>query len=655
MYISRFQVGNYKSFREPAALEFTQGFNIISGQNNAGKTALLEVLGLNFIGNPHRTIRTVPARDTIPDQNSWAEVSFTVSPKELKEHMLALAPSTYHLAKPDLGSEFARKVGYMDDSAPSIMRLVEGFFSEKQLTFKLRLTAGAGGYPNWGILTVPSYGMYPAQGGGGNWYYAPFEVGRDGKISSRGGIATNATDLGLRLVGAFQRSVYGFAAERLKVGRSAHGANALLAQDASNLPEVLGQLQHNPSRFQGLSERLKAILPQVKRVSVRAISQAEVEIVVWPHDPETQREDLVVPLAESGTGIGQVLAILYVALTSDRPRTIIIDEPQSFLHPGAARKLMEFLKAYPDHQLIVATHSAAIIAAANPKTITLARFEDGERTLEQLDAKTEKGIQATLGELGIRLSDLFGADNILWVEGRTEEKCFPLIVEGIMRQPLMGTEILGIRQTGDLEGRDAKKVFEIYRTLAKGASLLPPAVAFILDEECRDEAAKKELFKLSGELAIFLPRRMYENYLLSPMAIAEVANSIAGFRPAPLGPEEVRKAMEVKLGKPEYFCAPDKMKTPIERIRNVDAGTVLGELFSEFSETRVTYQKVSHGVALTEWLIKNAPGDLREIVQLLSGALKAGQATDRAATGRAPAEVRDSIGKLSRQTLKAVL
>jgi hypothetical protein len=60
----------------------------------------------------------------------------------------------------------------------------------------------------------------------------------------------------------------------------------------------------------------------------------------------------------------------------------------------------------------------------------------------------------------------------------------------------------------DLEGRDAKRVFEIYRTLAKGASLLPPAFAFILDEECRDEVAKKELFKLSGEFAIFLPRRM---------------------------------------------------------------------------------------------------------------------------------------------------
>src|SRR3989441_1436125 len=493
MYISRFQVGNYKSFREPVALEFTQGFNIISGQNNAGKTALLEALGLNFIGNPHRTVRTVPARDTIPDQNSWAEVSFTMSPKELKEHMLALPPNTYHLAKPDLGSEFARKTGYTDDSPQSVMRLVEGFFSEKQLTFKLRLTAGAGGYRSWGNPAIPSYGIYPAQLQGGNWLYAPFDIGREGKISSAGGSTPNAHDLGMRLVGAFERNVYRFAAERLKVGRSTHGAAAMLAQDASNLPEVLGQLQHNPSRFQGLNERLTAILPQVKHVSVRAISHGQVEIVVWSHDPETQREDLVVPLAESGTGIGQVLALLYVVLTSDRPRTIIIDEPQSFLHPGAARKLMELLKSYPDHQFVVATHSAAIIAAANPKTITLARFEDGESTLEQLDAKAENGIQATLGELGIRLSDSFGADNILWVEGRTEEKCFPLIVEKMMRRSLMGTEILGIRQTGDLEGRDAKRVFEIYRSLTKGASLLPPAIAFILDEECRDEEAKREL------------------------------------------------------------------------------------------------------------------------------------------------------------------
>jgi predicted ATPase len=45
-----------------------------------------------------------------------------------------------------------------------------------------------------------------------------------------------------------------------------------------------------------------------------------------------------------------VLAILYVVMTSNHPQTIIIDEPQSFLHPGAVKKLIEVLKQYPQHQ-----------------------------------------------------------------------------------------------------------------------------------------------------------------------------------------------------------------------------------------------------------------------------------------------------------------
>lgn len=49
-------------------------------------------------------------------------------------------------------------------------------------------------------------------------------------------------------------------------------------------------------------------------------------------------------LAESDTGIGQVLAILYVVIMAKYNQVIIIDEPQSFLHPGAVRKLIEILK-----------------------------------------------------------------------------------------------------------------------------------------------------------------------------------------------------------------------------------------------------------------------------------------------------------------------
>ncbi len=568
----------------------------------------------------------------MPSQSSSALVSFTISPKEVVELMLA-RPGHYLLPKPMVGSEFAKKIGFIDDSTSSAERLLQALFSTDQLTFTVRFE----GTPNNAspvvrIVEVPSYGLYPAQGPINGWNCVTVEIHSNGLIKPIGSQVV-ASDIGLQLAEAFQRHVYRFSAERLKVGRCAHGAHPLLQQDASNLPQVLNLLQHNPSRFRDLNKRLNVILPQVRHISVRPIDQMQVEIVVWCHDPESQREDLVVPLAESGTGIGQVLAILYVVMTSERAQTIIIDEPQSFLHPGAARKLIEFLKLYPQHQFIIATHSATIIAATNPKTITLARFEDDEGTLQQLDAVAEKGIQATLAELGIRFSDSFGADNILWVEGRTEEKCFPLIVEKLMRRTLMGTEILGIRQTGDLEGRDAKRVFEIYRSLSKGASLLPPALAFILDEECRDDAARLELYKLSGNLAVFLARRMYENYLLNPKAIAEVANAIDGFRPEPVTPDEVREAIETKLKDPGYFCSPEKMKLPADRPRNIDAARVLEELFRDFSETRVTYQKVAHGVALSEWLIVNAPEEFKEIIGLLTKILSTAQGEGRAHIG----------------------
>jgi AAA15 family ATPase/GTPase len=51
MYLSKFQLFNYKSFLDSGLLDFTPVINIIVGQNNSGKTALLEALALNFDDN----------------------------------------------------------------------------------------------------------------------------------------------------------------------------------------------------------------------------------------------------------------------------------------------------------------------------------------------------------------------------------------------------------------------------------------------------------------------------------------------------------------------------------------------------------------------------------------------------------------------------
>jgi predicted ATPase len=84
-------------------------------------------------------------------------------------------------------------------------------------------------------------------------------------------------------------------------------------------------------------------------VSVEPVGAQQAEIYLWNIRPETGRDDLKIKLIDSGTGIGQVLAILYVVLESSSTKTIIIDEQNSFLHPFASRKLLSILQDY-NHQ-----------------------------------------------------------------------------------------------------------------------------------------------------------------------------------------------------------------------------------------------------------------------------------------------------------------
>jgi energy-coupling factor transporter ATP-binding protein EcfA2 len=377
-------------------------------------------------------------------------------------------------------------------------------------------------------------------------------------------------------------------------------------------------LQPNTVRFQKFNETLKLILPQLQHISVRPslTNRDLVEIIVWPTAKESTRIDLALPLSECGTGIGQVLAILYVVL-NEMGDTIIIDEPQSFLHPGATRKLIEFLRARAKQQIIVATHSATVINAASPETITVTKLKGGETQFEQLDSRQATTLQLCLAEIGARLGDVFGAENILWVEGPTEVLCFPLILEKLEGKALMGTAIVGLRQVGDLQGRDAKRVLEIYHNLSKSGSLIPPDVGFVFDKECRSGAEQEELDKLGDGRVRFLPRRMFENYLLNPAAIASVLNTADETRTVPTTAPEIQALLNQKRADKSYYCAQRIPATDAEWIMEIDGARVVRELFNAATETRVAYDKVRHAPLLTQWLIANASTELQEVAKFL--------------------------------------
>lgn len=421
-----------------------------------------------------------------------------------------------------------------------------------------------------------------------------------------------------------KQRIYAFKAERLNISSCRMGVDSDLVPNAANLPEVLNLLQTNdPDGFTKFNQSVNDVFPGIKQITVPPCGGNDgndVEIRVWTHDINTRRKDLAVPLSECGTGIGQVLAILYVVAASNEPRCIIIDEPQSFLNPGALRKLISILKTYPQHQFIIATHSPTIVAAVDPKTLFLVRKDGFESRIESLDISENRQIRIFLSEVGASLADVFGADCILWVEGATEEMCFPLLVERLLKRPLLGVQILGVIQTGDFDGKHSKTIFQIYERLSEGRGLLPPAIGFIFDREGRTDIERMDLERQSKGKVSFLRRVMYENYLLNPEAISAVLCEEDTERTTPVTLQEVKQWLQTNGEEKKYFPKTNPIaRNDSQWFEKVNGTEILDDLFSNLTEARISFKanKVRYSLRLTEWITDNAPSDLTEIVDLI--------------------------------------
>lgn len=631
MYIKSVQIRNYKCFFESGVLELKPGFSIFVGQNNAGKTALLEALSLRVEGNPHRSPQALPSASHHPRPASEVEVKVVIPITEIVNN--AVRPGqTFGWPLPQLGTRLARQCGFdrgrgYQADTHSIAEWVYNlgavefglsFRATKEETFRLR----------WS--TLDSYETQAAVQGG--YPHVELRVSEDRSLSATV-IDTKQRACGVGQILAnylVESGIYYFQAQRFNAGTCPYGPNSILASNSANLAEVLFDLQAKVGLFNSYNHLVRLVFPSLKRITITHDGHGtDLKILVWKTldaDPDLDREIFATELNESGTGLGQVLAILYVILTSHFPRTVIIDEPQSFLHPGALTRLFELLKQFPQHQYIVATHSPTVITATHPAGIVLVKQHEGVAEWERIDSTKETSLRHYLTEIGATLSDVFGAEFILWVEGLTEELCFPLIIEKLVGRTLRGTVIRGVRNTGDLEGRHAEAVIEIYERLSGSASLLPPALAFIFDGECRTPKQRDEIQNRAKSSVLFTPRRMYEGYLLNADAIVAVLNATDPSGQTNASRAEVAGALEEILSEPALYGT--EGVPGVDRESKVDAAKLLKRLFAKLSDSRVQYQKTKHGPLLTEWLVENSPSDLKELADLIARALSLGGAKE---------------------------
>lgn len=123
------------------------------------------------------------------------------------------------------------------------------------------------------------------------------------------------------------------------------------------LRNVLWLLKQDVASWQSFERHLNAVFHDVR-----------VDVAFDPDNDETitatvARNGLRLPIDSSGTGVLQAIQVLaYVGLY--RPRLLILDEPDSHLHPDNQRKLARYLAQVAeaeDFQVLLATHSRHLL------------------------------------------------------------------------------------------------------------------------------------------------------------------------------------------------------------------------------------------------------------------------------------------------------
>ena len=411
---------------------------------------------------------------------------------------------------------------------------------------------------------------------------------------------------------------YHFLTER-RIAPHSGFSTSELASDGSNLAFCLNHLKsHNGGLHRQLNRLVQHVLPHIK--SINAIPENNGFAIRINHvEDDENRGDLAAALPQVGTGVGNVIAMLYVALTAQHSRTILLEEPNSYLHPRALRELLAILAdTEVPHQFFITTHSSDVLRSIKASTVTHLDYDGQTSTRKQVKGESIGELKAGLMNMGIRLSDLHGCDHVLWVEGQTEGAVFPLLIRKFFGSTASSVAVLRVHATSDFEGAgdthhlDPIKVATIYEQLSTGNALAPHMVGIVLDREGRQKSECERIEKGSNGRIHFLLRPMLENYFLHPAAIAELVRERTG---------TVAAVDEIATKLAEAKSNPNLWIKPHANNPEIHAAKTLKHIFNELTDGRFEYSKTRDGPLLAEFLLRHDEGALSELRELLTNVL----------------------------------
>ena len=405
-----FGCAGFRSFTggESARIGPFDKVQVVSGQNNCGKSALIDyfirVIGaIDERGDIRRednplTRADVPLRLDAQNELPPATISFCVNIDALEETLMPNARSSRQ-------QEYAKSLLKLFNDVP--------YISENGTAAWLDFSLG------WGQNSIgydPILHAYFSQ-----YQASSLTIGNltDASLAFCG----SAGDDSLNYSNIIRTAMpWDSLPKFLKVGaiRSIEDADLSSRHNPINsgvgLPAALLRL-YNPERkdFEQSRQRWSKLQDFVRDVlndsgAAILVSHESHEIAVKTADTD------YLPLESLDTGLTELI-ILAAVVACNTDKIICIEEPEIHLHPALQARFIEYLLHDDANRFIVTTHSPTIINAPGVQVAHVSK-KDGVSTCQQLNGMALA--RDLLDDLGAHASDLLQSNYVVWVEGPSD-------------------------------------------------------------------------------------------------------------------------------------------------------------------------------------------------------------------------------------------